>query len=125
MKSYLDLEVYKLSLELFFATHKFSLGLPKHEKYELGSQIRRSADSVNSNIVEGYGRRRYKKDFIRFLTFSYASNLETINHLRKIAKLYPDRKAEAVKLYYQYDELGKRLYSFTKYVSTNWKTTTD
>lgn len=26
--------------------------------YELGSQLRRSADSINSNIVEGYGRKR-------------------------------------------------------------------
>jgi four helix bundle protein len=46
--------------------------------YELGSQLKRSSDSVVSNIVEGYGRRRYKADFIRFLVFSYASCLETI-----------------------------------------------
>ena len=122
MKSYLDLEVYKLSLELFFATHQFSLELPQHEKFELGRQVRRSADSVNSNIVEGYGRRRYKNDFIRFLTFSYASNLETVNHLRKIAKLYPHHQDRATELYYQYDDLGKQLHKFMKYVATSWKT---
>jgi four helix bundle protein len=32
-----------------------------------GSQIRRSGKSIRSNIVEGYGRRRYKMDYIRFL----------------------------------------------------------
>jgi len=32
----------------------------------LGSQIRRSADSVVSNIVEGYGRRMYKAEYVRF-----------------------------------------------------------
>jgi four helix bundle protein len=37
--------------------------------------------SVRSNIVEGYGRRRYKQDFIRFLTFAHASCSETIDHL--------------------------------------------
>ena len=37
--------------------------------------------SVRSNIVEGYGRRRYKQDFIRFLTFAHASCDETIDHL--------------------------------------------
>ncbi len=120
-KSYTDLEIYKISLELFFATHKFSLLLPKYEKYELGSQIRRSADSVNSNIVEGYGRRRYKNDFIRFLTFSHASNDETINHLRKIATLYPDLQDEAKKLYIKYDELGRRLHKFKAFVVTSWK----
>src|ERR1700720_4083624 len=33
--------------------------LPKFEIYEEGSRIRRSVKSIRSNIVEGYGRRRY------------------------------------------------------------------
>ena len=45
-----------------------SLDLPKFEMFEEGSQIRRSSKSVRSNIVEGYGKRHYKNDFIRFLT---------------------------------------------------------
>ncbi|MFC4739501.1 four helix bundle protein [Flavobacterium ponti] len=71
MKSYKDLEVYSLSLELFYKCHSMSLKLPKHELYELGSQLRRSADSVTTNIVEGYGRKRYKANFIKFLTYSW------------------------------------------------------
>ena len=47
--------------------------LPAFELYEEGSQIRRSVKSVKSNIVEGYGRRRYKQDYIRFLTYAQAS----------------------------------------------------
>ncbi|WP_243699209.1 four helix bundle protein [Flavobacterium hiemivividum] len=81
MKSYKDLDVYNLALSLFYRTHRLSLTLPKYELYELGSQIRRSSDSVATNIVEGYGRKRYKMDFIKFLTYSHASNLETICHL--------------------------------------------
>ena len=64
--SYRELEIYTLSLELFYKVHSLSLQIPKYELYELGSQIRRSADSVNTNIVEGYGRRRYKADFLNF-----------------------------------------------------------
>ncbi|MCL6259791.1 four helix bundle protein [Aquiflexum sp. TKW24L] len=60
MKSYQDLDIYKISLELFFETHRFSLKLPSYEKYELGSQLRRSSDSINTNIMEGYGRKSYK-----------------------------------------------------------------
>jgi four helix bundle protein len=60
MKDYTDLEIYQTSMSLFFTVHPASLLLPKYELYELGSQIRRSADSVVSNIVEGYGRKRYK-----------------------------------------------------------------
>lgn len=58
-----------------------TLALPKFELYEGGSQIRRSARSVGANIVEGYGRSRYKADYIRFLVCALASNDETIFHL--------------------------------------------
>ncbi|HAG16724.1 MAG TPA: hypothetical protein DCG69_09455 [Bacteroidales bacterium] len=58
--------------------------LPKFEMFEVGSQIRRSSKSVRSNIVEGYGRRRYVMEYIRFLTFSIATNDETIGHLETL-----------------------------------------
>ncbi len=73
MNSYKDLDIYKIALTLFYEVHPSSLLLPKHELYELGSQLRRSSDSVVSNIVEGYGRKRYKAEFIRFLVFSHSS----------------------------------------------------
>ena len=120
-KSYTDLEVYQESFSLFIATHKFTLSLPKYELYEQGSQLRRSADSVNSNIVEGYGRKAYKKDFLRFLTYSRASNDETINHLKKIAAVYPQFKEEATRLEQRYQKLGARLYGFYSYVLTSWR----
>ncbi len=53
MKSYKDLDVYNLGLELFYISHACTLKLSKYEMYELGSQLRRSADSVPTNIVEG------------------------------------------------------------------------
>ena len=120
-RSYRDLEVYKISLDLFFRTHEFSLKLPKYETYELGSQVRRSSDSINSNIVEGYGRKDYKKDFLKFLAFSRASHDETTNHLFKISKLYPNLKSEADELVKEYESLGKRLYSFHQYVRKSWR----
>jgi len=61
-----------------------TLTLPKFEIYEEGSQIRRSSKSVKSTIVEGYGRRNYKSDYIRYITFSLASNDETIDHLENL-----------------------------------------
>lgn len=67
MKSFRDLNVYKESKRLAVEIHGVSLLLPKHELYEEGSQIRRSSKAVTSAIVEGYGRRRYKAEFIRFL----------------------------------------------------------
>jgi len=122
MKSYLDLEIYKNSLELFFKTHKFTLKMPSYEKYELGSQLRRASDSINSNIVEGYGRKRYKQDFIKFLVYSHSSNLEAYNHLVKIKVLYPELSIEADNLLKEYDVLGIKIHNFLEYVEKNWKT---
>ena len=121
-KTYKDLDVYNISFDLFIRTHRFTFRLPKHETYELGSQLRRSADSINSNIVEGYGRKRYKKDFVKFLIYSHSSNDETINHLKKIEQLYPDLSEEAKVLKTEYDKLGGKLNKFIEYVLNNWKT---
>lgn len=58
-----------------------TMGLPKYELYEVGSQIRRSAKSVPANIAEGFGRRRYSNEYIHFLTIALASCDETQVHL--------------------------------------------
>ena len=83
--SYKKLEVWQLAHELVIDIHKMTLEkLPKFEMYEEGRQIRKSSKSVKSMIEEGYGRRRYKQDFIRFLTYSIASNDETMDHLETL-----------------------------------------
>ncbi|MFN5009125.1 MAG: four helix bundle protein [Bacteroidota bacterium] len=120
-RSYQDLEVYKIAFELFIEVHKFSQALPKFELYELGGQIRRSSDSVVTNIVEGYGRKNYKLEFIRFLYFSHASNLETICHLNKLLKLYPEHGQNLIQLEKKYNLLGIRIYNLIAYVSKSWK----
>jgi len=80
-QSYKDLEIYQLGHRLAVEVHRVSLALPKFELYEQGCQLRRAAKSVPANIVEGFGRRRYKGEFIRFLTYAHASCSETIEHL--------------------------------------------
>lgn len=83
--SYRDLEIWQLARTLTRDVHRMTIrDLPKFEMFEEGSQIRRAVKSVRSNIVEGYGRRRYKQDFIRFLTYALASNDETIDHLETL-----------------------------------------
>jgi len=70
--SYRDLEIWKLAREVAIAVHKMTLqNLPKFEMFEEASQIRPSAKSICGNIVEGYGRRRYKQEFIRSLVFAH------------------------------------------------------
>ena len=118
MKSYKELEVYQLACQLAKEVHFISLQLPQQEKYELGSQVRRSAQSVRANIPEGYGRRRYKKDFIHFLIQSHGSLLETISHLEMIMELY---KSDLTDLINRYENLGGKIYNFIQYVDLHWK----
>jgi len=83
--SYRDLEIWKLAREMSIEIHSMTLNcLPKFEMYEEGSQIRRSSKSIRSNIVEGYGRRRYKQDYIRFLCYAESSCDETTDHLETL-----------------------------------------
>ena len=116
--SYKKLQIWEIAHSTVIKIHKMTLReLPRFEMFEEGSQIRRSSKSVKSNIVEGYGRRRYKQDFIKFLTYSIASNDETIDHLETLfetesltnEKLYSEIKDELV-------NLGKKLNRFIQSV---------
>lgn len=120
MKSYRDLEIYSESFKLAVKVHKMSLQLPKYELYEEGSQIRRSSKSITSNIVEGYGRRRYKAEFIRFLIFSHASCDETLPHLNFIQDTQSDY-ISVDELIKSYENLGRKINSFIDYVEKTGK----
>ena len=109
--SYKKLEIWQLARELVIDIHKMTLSeLPKFEMYEEGSQIRKSSKSVKSTIVEGYGRRRYKQDFIRFLTYALASNDETIDHLETLFETESLQNNELYdSLHGRLEVLGKKL----------------
>jgi four helix bundle protein len=111
--NYTDLEVWKLAREVVIEIHKMTLTLPKFELYEEGQQIRRSSKSVKATIVEGYGRRRYKNEFIKFLTYAHASNDETIDHLETLfeTRSLTDEKI-FVRLKEKLDLLGRKLNKF-------------
>lgn len=119
MKSYRDLDIYNLAFEHAIEVHHLSLKLPKFELYEQGSQIRRSSKSIKDNIVEGWGRRRYKQDFIKFLVYAHASLLESLSQLEMIRRLYPE--IEATHLVEKYDVLGAKLFNFILFVEKDWK----
>ncbi len=118
--SYKDLEIYSLSKELTIQIHKTTIQeLPKFEMFEQGNQIRRSSKSIVSNIVEGFGRRRYKKEFIQFLTYSVASCDETKTHLEILFETGSLNKQRYEYLPSNYEELGAKLYKFREAVINN------
>jgi four helix bundle protein len=84
--SYKNLEIWKLADEVVIEIHQMTLTLPKFEMFEEGRQIRKSSKTTKSTIVEGYGRRRYKADYVKYLVYALSSNDESIDHLENLFK---------------------------------------
>ncbi len=97
-----------------------TMALPLYELKEQGNQIRRSSKSIPSNIAEGYGRKRYKADFIRYLVYALASCDETSSHLQLISVIH-FQKEPLTELLNEYDKLGRKISTFLLYVKRNWK----
>ncbi len=121
MKTYKELDIYRLSYDLAVKVHKMSLKLPRYEMYEEGSQLRRASKGVASCIVEGYGRKKYKADFIKFLVYAHASCDETILHLNFINDIHELDEKEMQFFFDTYDELGGKINRFIQYVEAEWK----
>ncbi|MBI9068165.1 MAG: four helix bundle protein [Salinivirgaceae bacterium] len=120
MKSYRDLDIYNLAYSLAIKVHKLTMQLPNYELFEQGSQVRRSSKSIKDNIVEGYGRRRYKAEFIRFLVFAHASCDEALSQLEMINELhFEDNPINNI--IDEYIVLSKKIFNFISYVENNWK----
>jgi four helix bundle protein len=77
-----DLKVWQLAHELSFDVAKLMKSFPKDEKYDLASQMRRSARSILSDISEGFGRFHFN-DKLTFYERSRASLGELKNHFKE------------------------------------------
>jgi four helix bundle protein len=113
---YHELEIYQIAQRLAVDIHAMTLTLPKMETYEEGSQIRRSSKSVAANIVEGYGRRQYKNEFLKYVIYASASCDETKAHLEILHQTGSLDKERYTQLYGRCLELGKKIYRFRQAV---------
>jgi four helix bundle protein len=77
IKSFRELEVYKLALveakKIFLLTKSF----PKDEIYSMSSQIRRSSRAVSAMIAESWARRIYPAAFVSKLDEALGEAMET------------------------------------------------
>ncbi len=115
-KNYKDLEIYNSSFELALELHELSLKFPKFEMYEEGSQLRRSSKSIPALIAEGWGRRYYKNEFIKFLVYALASCDETVVHLDFVAGCNYISKDVHKDFLERYEILGKKINKYLQYV---------
>lgn len=75
-----SLKIWQMSLEIADEIDLLAQSFPKHELYSLSSQIRRAANSVSLNIVEG-STGLSNAEFRRFLSIANRSALEVVGCL--------------------------------------------
>ena len=114
IKTFQDLDAYKrvkvLFGELVTTVNKFP---PRY--HFLLSQLLRAANSVSSNIAEGFGRS--EAEFKKYLTSSLGSNNEIISHLENALTVKCINQDIYDDLVVKYTVLGKQIYQLRE----KWK----
>ena len=80
LRSFEDLEVWKIGHHLRKDLSILVKSFPNEEKYRSVDQIIRASRSVTNNIAEGYGRFHYQ-EIIQFCRQSRGSLTELVDHL--------------------------------------------
>jgi four helix bundle protein len=80
IKSFEDLDVWKVGREVRRDLYRLAKQLPKHEQYCLGQQVRTAGVSLTANIAEGYGRFHFKEN-VQFCRIARGSAYELLDHL--------------------------------------------
>jgi four helix bundle protein len=108
IKSFHDLDVWQLSMQLAQDTYRLVQRLPADERFGLALQLRRAAVSIPSNIAEGFGygtNRRY----VHHLRIAMGSDSELQTQLALIEKLSLAPASEVRPLSEQASKVGRML----------------
>lgn len=119
--SFEKLEVYQLARKFKIAIKLMSITFPREERFDLISQINRSSASISANLAEGSGRAT-NFDQARFTNMSYATGLETIDHLNTALDMNYIKDEKYIELRIKLDEILNKLNSLYKYQINNKET---
>ena len=113
IKSYEDLEVWQLGIDLSLRAYEVAGQLPSSERFELSSQIRKCAVSIPANVAEGHARRK-PKPYVNHVYIAlgslaeWATYLVIANRLGYITRtVFDSEKREA-------DRLGQMLHALAR-----------
>jgi len=111
VRSYRDLDVWKVAMELVLSCYRVANGLPGIERYGLASQIRRASVSITANIAEGHGR-DYTGDYLRHVSIAKGSLTELETELliaQRLEYVTADTIQEALQLAASVGKMLRRL----------------
>ncbi len=74
-----DMDVFQKAYRAALKVHRASLSFPKHEQFELASQLRRSSKSICANLAEGRAKQQGSSaEFRRYVLMALGSADETL-----------------------------------------------
>ena len=117
--SYNDLEVYQKLCDLHLDVNKLTFTFPKFELYELGSQLRRSSNSIPANIAEGWNN-KHINIYLEGINRALGEMRETEHHIKIAFRKGYIGKSMYSDLETRYNECGRMLKSLEKSL-TSWK----
>ena len=92
IKSFRDLEVYKMARNQSKKIFVVTKGFPREEMFSLTNQIRRSSRAVGAMLAEGWARRRYPAAFVNKVNEALGEAMETqawLDHALDCAYISP------------------------------------
>jgi len=119
--SYNDLEVYQKLCDLHIEVNKLTFTFPKFELYELGSQLRRSSNSIPANVAEGWNN-KHINIYLEGINRALGELRETEHHIKMAFRKEYITHLEYSDISSRYNECGRMLKALEKSLNL-WKST--
>ncbi len=116
-----ELRIYKLSIKLAEEIHKLANDYPNNWKINEFNQVLRSSSSISANIAEGYAKKIYQKELIRFLNIALGSSDETQSHIILLYKKKYIGKMDYEHFLNQYKNLSIKILNFIRKISSDFQ----
>ncbi|HOC42177.1 MAG TPA: four helix bundle protein [Thermoanaerobaculales bacterium] len=113
VSSFRDLAAWQRAVELSVAVHRLTESFPRHERFGLAQELRKTSRSVAYNVAEGH-QRHTTREYLRFLDIALGSQAELETQLRIAAAVGYLRSEEPKFLLTLCDEVGRLLRGLSK-----------
>jgi four helix bundle protein len=113
VRSFRDLQVWQLSMQLAIDVYGLAQRLPAAERFGLSLQMRRATISIPSNIAEGCGYGKSRRN-IHHVRIALGSDLELQTQLMLVERLRLATPEEVERLLDRAIEVGRMLNGLIK-----------
>ena len=118
IRSFRDLEVYQKLVQLHLEIDELTMRFPAHERYELGSQVRRSSNAAPAILAEGWNN-KHTKIYLEAISRAIGEVQETGHHVDVAFRKHYLETQQHVTFLKRYDECEKMLWGLAKAVSAS------